>query len=219
MKFEIRSRQYEVDKFGVITQTDHRPFIYDPLYSSTYDKPEYKSQSELLQAMRLGFICGAHGEPIKTVMDVGYGNGAFINFIKQYIPHVYGHDVTGVPLDGAYQMPELVKADVYTFWDCLEHIPDTSFLEALHCETIAISLPYCHFHTEGKAWLETSYKHMKPDEHIRHFNEWSLAAFMTQYGWHAIAASSHEDIVRKSAHGLTNILSMAFKRQKSPMSR
>lgn len=208
----IHGRTYETDKFGVITQLDHRPYKYDADYSAIYDKPEYKSKSEILQAMRLGFVQGAHGSPVKTLMDVGYGNGAFIKFAQQYVPTVYGYDVTGVPLERAYKMPELVNADVYTFWDCLEHIPDCSFLKKLNCETICISLPYCHFHTEGLSWLERSYKHMKPDEHIRHFNEWSLAAFMGQYGWHSTTVSNHEDIVRKSAHGLQNILSMAFKR-------
>jgi hypothetical protein len=36
---------------------------------------------------------------------------------------------------------------------------------------------------------------------------------MTSLGWKEVAKSSHEDIVRKSAHGLQNILSMAFKRK------
>jgi hypothetical protein len=212
MKFQVKGRKYQVDQFGVITQTDHRPYVYDAEYSATYDKPEYLRQAEILQAMRLGFAQGAHGKPILTLLDVGYGNGAFINFAKKHVPHVYGFDITGVPLDGAYQMPELVKADVFTFWDVLEHFPDCSFLSTLPAETVCVSLPYCHFHTEGIQWLEKSYKHMKPDEHIRHFNEWSLPAFMKQYGWHPVSLSGHEDVVRKSAHGLQNILTMAFKR-------
>ena len=81
--------------------------------------------------MRLGFVQGVHGGPVKTLMDVGYGNGAFINFAKKHVPHVYGFDITGVPLDGAYQMPEFVRADVYCFWDVLEHFPETEFLRSL----------------------------------------------------------------------------------------
>lgn len=213
MQFQVKGRKYKVDRFGVITQTDHHPYVYDADYSAVYDKPEYVRQSELLQAMRLGFAQGAHGKPIRTLLDVGYGNGAFINFAKKSVPHVYGFDITGVPLDGAYQMPELVKADVFTFWDVLEHFPDCEFLRTLPTETVCVSLPYCHFHTEGVTWLEKSYKHMKPDEHIRHFNEWSLPAFIAQYGWHPVSLSAHEDVVRKSAHGLQNILTMAFKRK------
>ena len=43
-------------------------------------------------------------------MDVGYGNGAFIDYAKKHVPYVYGYDVTGVPLNGAYVMPEDLAA-------------------------------------------------------------------------------------------------------------
>lgn len=234
MKFTARGRKYEIDSNGVIVQTDHRPFTYDPNYAAIYDDPKYTENSNLLQAMRLGFAQGAHGKPIRSLFDVGYGNAAFINFAKKHVPFVYGYDITGVPLDGAYLMPELVKADVYTFWDVIEHYPDCSFIRDIQAETICVSLPYCHFHTEGLNWFENEYHHLKPDEHIRHFNPWSLRAFMKGYGWEAVAESDHEDLIRKSKiakgeysysfvgrgvvdnmdgkHHLRNILSMAFKK-------
>jgi hypothetical protein len=213
MKFTAKGREYEIDNLGVITQTDHRPFKYDPQYSAIYDKPEYVRGSEILQAMRLGFVQGAHGKVVNSLLDVGYGNGAFINFIKGTIPNIYGYDVTGVHLEGAYRMPELVKADAYTFWDCLEHIPDCSFLRHVNCETICISLPYCHYHELGQEWFTHAYHHLKPDEHIRHFTPWSLTAFMNQYGWTAVSESRHEDKIRIGRAALQNIIAMAFKRK------
>ncbi len=229
MNFTAKNRKYEISNIGVITQLDHRPFIYDSNYSAIYDTEQYKRGSDILQALRLGFVLGSHGKPIQSLMDVGYGNAAFINFIKKrqlecqtkcgniysedgLIPFVYGHDITGVPLDGAYLMPEFVKADVYTFWDVLEHFPDCEFLRTLPCETICTSLPYCHFFMKGVDWFENEYHHLKPDEHIRHFNPWSLTAFMNQYGWKVVAESDHENYIRKGQNGLQNILSMAFKR-------
>jgi hypothetical protein len=208
----IKGREYRIDQFGVITQTDHRPFKYTPLYSAIYDSPAYTAGNDRLMALRLGFVLGVHGRPVRSLLDAGYGNGAFINAIKEHVPYVYGHDVTGVPLDGAYLLPEFVKADVYTMWDVLEHFPDCGFLATLPAETLCISLPYCHYHTEGRGWMEENYIHLKPDEHIRHFNEWSLRAFMQSYGWRCVAISDHEDIVRKTKHGLKNILSAGFKR-------
>lgn len=213
MKFTSHGRHYEVDRFGVIVQTDHRPYVYDAQYSATYDTPEYRQQSDFLQALRYGFVCAAHGRSPKTLLDTGYGNGAFMKVVKNHIPYVYGHDVTGVPVDDCFVLPDMVKAEVCTFWDVLEHFPDLSFVKDLPYETICLSLPYCHFHTEGKEWFDTVYKHRKPDEHIRHFNEHSLGALMEHYGWKTVAVSGHEDMVRKSAHGLQNILSMAFKRK------
>jgi hypothetical protein len=213
MKFTANDRQYEIDDMGVINQTDHKPFKYNEDYAAIYDRPEYTRQSEILQAMRLGFACAAHGRVIQSLSDCGYGNGAFIKFAKQYIPYVYGFDVTGVPVEGCYIVPELVKSDVLCFHDTLEHIADLSFLKDLPHETIIISLPFCHLLTEGVAWFENKYKHFKPDEHLHHFSPLSLANLMNKYGWKEIARSTHEDVIRKSAHGLPNILSMAFKRK------
>jgi hypothetical protein len=211
MNFTAKGRKYTVDKFGVITQTDFHPFVYDDKYSAIYDSDKYKFGNDILQALRLGFVYGAHAGKITSLLDVGYGNGAFINFIKKSIPYVYGYDITGVPLTGAYVMPELVKADVYTMWDVVEHFPDCSFLKKIPCDTLLISTPFCHFHTEGLEWFE-NYHHLKPDEHIRHFTPWSLSAFMRQYGWYSCSESNHEDYIRQSKSDLQNIFSMAFKR-------
>lgn len=213
MIFTAKGRKYSVSNLGVIEQIDHHPFVYDKNYSAIYDEEKYKQESDKLQALRWGFVLGSHGTPVKSLLDMGYGNGAFLTFIAENAAHVHrmGYDVTGVPLDNSHIMPDLKNADVYTMWDVLEHIPDCSFLRDLRCTTICLSLPFCHFHTEGLDWFE-NWHHRKPDEHIRHFNVWSLTAFMASFGWKAIAESDHENIVRKAASPLQNILSMAFKR-------
>ena len=210
MKFTSHGRRYEIDQFGVVNQIDAKPYVYDDKYCATYDTEEYRRQSDLLQALRFGFIQAAHGKRIQSVLDCGYGNGAFMQFAKQHVPFVYGVDVTGINIENCYIMPEFVKADVYTFWDAFEHIPDLSFIRDVHCETVVISLPYCHMLTQGKDWFD-NYKHRKPDEHLHHFNEFSLGNLMLNYGWKRVAVSGHEDIVRVSGHGLQNILTMAFK--------
>lgn len=209
----IKDRLYEIDDFGVVTQMDHRPFKYDQDYAAIYDSKKYTISNDLLQALRFGFVIGAHGRMPGSLMDVGYGNGAFLKFASKKIPYTMGHDVTGVALNGSYKMPEMVKADVYTFWDVLEHFPSCNFLHDLQCDTICISLPFCHFHTQGLKWMET-WHHLKPDEHIRHFNPSSLKFFMASYGWRDVARSWHEDIVRVGKDN-PNILSMAFKRSQS----
>jgi hypothetical protein len=213
MKFSIGKNQYEVDQFGVIKHLNPVPFVYDESYVSIYDTPAYQQHAEYLQALRLGFVLGSHGKEPQALTDCGYGTGAFMKEAKKIIPHVWGVDLTGVQVEGCYIMPYITKTDILTLWDCLEHFHDLSFLLDVPAETICISLPYCHFHTEGLAWMETKYCHLKPSEHIRHFNEFSLSAMMASYGWTTIAVSAHEDIVRKSTHGLQNILSMAFKRK------
>lgn len=212
MKFTAKGRHYEIDKFGVVNQTDHRPYVYDAKYADTYNKPEYKNNAEQLQAMRTAFAICAHGRPINSILDCGYGAGDFIQYAKKIVPYVYGFDITKVPIDGCMIVHDLIKTDVLTMWDVLEHFPDLSFVKDLPHETIALSLPYCHIITQGVGWFENNYWHLKCDEHLHHFSEISLRNLMANYGWKMVATSNHEDIIRKSKHGLQNILSAAFKR-------
>lgn len=210
MKFESHGYTYSIDEYGVIHQENPQPYVYDQTYVSTYDTPEYQRNSDILQALRLGFVIGSLGYKPDSILDYGYGNGAFMKFIRPHIDKVYGYDVTCLPVDGCHIVKELRKVDVITFWDALEHVHDLSFVKDLDCKMIVISLPWCH--EKGGDWFDTKYKHRKPNEHVHHFDIISLIRFMESIGWRDISDSHHEDIVRKSTHGRENILTMAFKR-------
>ena len=219
-RFESLGVLYDKNEFGVIIQVDPKPFIYDAKYSATYDTFSYKKGADILNGLRYGFACAAHRGHIGSILDCGYGNGAFMKFAKQQTKEVFGYDVTGIPVDGCTIVGTFSTApvDVITFWDCLEHFHNIDFLGDIKAETICISLPYCHFNNihhdkglqEAVKWFDT-WKHRKPDEHIRHFNRGSLKRTMQHYGWNEVAYSHHEDIVRISPMPM-NILSMAFKR-------
>lgn len=202
---------YGIDNFSVIHQLDAKPYTYDAGYVATYDTPEYVRDNERLQQIRLDFIKAAHGSLPLSLLDVGYGNGAFLKAAKD-IPIRYGKDVTGLQIPGVSLTNEYIPADVVTFWDCLEHIPDLSFLKDLAAQTLVISLPWCHFDVRGQEWFDNEYKHRKPDEHLHHFNAFSLMYFMKSMGWKYIDANNNEDEIRKSVDVWPNILSMAFKR-------
>lgn len=217
MKFESHERKYEILNSGVIKQIDAIPFKYDAKYVSTYDTEQYQKNEEILMALRYGFVCGSHGCVPPSIMDVGYGNGSFMKFCgkQMTIDLIIGCDVTGVKVEGCEIIEDFRNeyANVICFWDVLEHFEDISFLNTLNCSTLCISLPWCHYSTQGKKWFDEKYKHRKPDEHIRHFNSSSLRITLSQYGWRHTSISNHEDIVRVSAHGKENILSMSFKRK------
>lgn len=218
-RFFSHGTEYFIDDFGVIVQAEPRPFEYNESYVACYDGPEYKRQSDTLQALRLGFVIGAYGCVPYRLVDYGCGNGAFLKVAKEVIPEVRGYDVAGVEIEGIkvfnnqFDLDNSGSTEVFTFWDSLEHIQDLTFLRQLHCNMIAVSLPYCHYHTQGQDWFDNEYKHRKPDEHLRHFSPHSLGQLMKYYGWHKVALSNHEDLVRKSTHRFANILSMAFKRK------
>lgn len=207
MTFKSHGYLYTVDNFG-IHQATIEPFVYDANYCATYDTDSYKRGSETLQALRLGFVIGSHGSVPKCIADIGYGNGAFLMRCKDFIPKLYGKDISGVTLQFVETVWHYPKCDVVTFWDCIEHIEDWSFLYDIPCETICISLPWCHF--DSIEWFD-NWKHRKPNEHLHHFDPVTLSAKMGLYGWKPVAQSNHEDLIRQGDKR-GNILSMAFKR-------
>jgi hypothetical protein len=221
-EFSLNGINYYEDHFGVIKQHNPQPFLYDEKYCSTYDTPEYKKGSDILQALRIGFCLGVINTHFgsdsnykMSITDVGYGNGAFLKFCQNHsfiFQEFYGHDVTGIDIPGVELIGDIrsIKSDIVTFWDCLEHFPEVDFLMSIDCKVLVVSLPYCHFRMKGIIWFDT-WKHRKPNEHIRHFDNISLRKFMRYYGWDYLAQSYHEDIIRKGADS-PNILTMAFKK-------
>jgi hypothetical protein len=200
--------QYEIDELGIIHQLNPQPFAYDANYVATYDTDAYRRDNDRLQAMRYAFAVACHGHTPGKIFDYGCGNLAFVNYARQSSWAV-GYDITGLP----GTVTELQAASVYTFWDALEHVPDLdAVLSAIDCETICISLPWCHYHRDGLQWFDT-WKHRKPNEHLHHFDADSLTQLLAKHGFtNRRALSFHEDIVRKGDGRLPNILSMGFRR-------
>lgn len=214
--FLVNGYIYHEDDFGAIHQLYPESFVYDHNYCSTYDTEEYRRNSDILQALRIGTIMGAYGEPPMSIIDFGYGNGAFMKYAKQSIPNVYGYDVTGIEVEGCTILEKLTGANVITFWDSLEHIQDLSFLENLECEMIAISLPWCHAeyleNVEEKIKCLENWKHLKPNEHLHHFSAAALVRTLMGFGWEVKTLTAIEDIVRKPVDNKENILTATFKR-------
>lgn len=223
---------YAKDYNGAIKQLYPRPYVYNAGYSATYDTPQYQRQSDVLNALRLGFVV-SNTSPIerKSIVDCGYGNGAFLKIAREFFSEAWGHDVSGVPVpDGCNFMPHLPTCgqdcdnhvNVITFWDCLEHFPDLSFVENLCADTLIVSLPCCHFNAvdelKGREaaikWFE-NWKHRKPDEHLFHFAPNSLRDTMASLGWtYASNFNFMEDVIRKNTiEDEPNILTMAFRRK------
>lgn len=209
MIIESRGLRYMVLPDG-IHQLDAEPFVYDEKYCSTYDTPAYREGEAKLQAARLGFAIGVHGGRISSILDFGPGNYAFLNAASKVIPQCTGYDVSGV--DHPFRTQSIsTPVDVVTFHDSLEHTAaPTEVIRSLNCETIIISLPNCPYKEKGAEWFWNNYYHLKPNEHLHHWDVFTLTIFMRSLGWRAVAVSNHEDTVR--TRGDWNILSMGFKK-------
>jgi len=160
--------------------------------------------------MRAGLVA-AHAKG--RLLDVGYGNGAFLRAAEQLGFDVYGSDLHGADV-GIRDVPLVgdEKWDAVTFFDSLEHFPD--FEPACHVlkrtQVAVLSVPL------KPSWWpkwQPKWKHYKPGEHLHYFTRRSLVTFMYQLGFTPHYLGNFEDGIRGSLeNGEQNILTAVFKR-------
>lgn len=200
---------YTKDHNGIIKQINYKQFVYDVDYSSRYDK--YTTNNDISH-LRLGYLIGSIGKIPNSILDVGYGNGAFLNTAKK-ITKCYGHDISNYPIPENVEFVRDIfnsHYEVICFFDVLEHYPDIYFLDKLNCDYLIISLPECHYFSDE--WFK-NWKHRRPDEHLWHFNKISLENFIKEQGYDLINFSNVEDIIRPGIRH-SNILSGVFKKRR-----
>jgi len=164
--------------------------------------------------LRLGFLLGQIKGKINSILDVGYGNGDFLEAASNTINSCYGNDVTNYPLPSKCTHIDDIYSqffDVVCFFDVLEHFEDIYQIKNLKCNYIYISLPWCHYHSDE--WFN-KWKHRRPDEHFWHFNDESLNKFMNEIGYKKISSCNIEDVIRKPIDKDANILTCIFKKTK-----
>lgn len=206
---------YEKLPNGVIKQTKifNEIMTYDTDYIDTYER--LGELGKQMAYLRLGYILGSLGHKPNTILDVGYGNGDFLRAVNGFGIESYGSDISGFPTPKGVEFVRWHEVffrhyNVITFFDCLEHFEDISFVEDLSCHYIVISLPCCHY--DSDEWFQ-NWKHRKPDEHLYHFNGESLTNFMSEMGYMPIRIGSPEDAIRKPVDNKTNILTGIFKKR------
>lgn len=197
---------------GIIKQKNiiNKKRTYDVDYiKNSYDV--YKELSVRMSYLRLGYLLGSVNE-INSIIDVGYGNGDFLNASKDVIQNCYGYEVND------YNIPEKClkvhnlydhEYDVVCFFDVLEHFDDIYEIKNLKTKYIYISVPECHYISDD--WF-LNWKHRRPDEHLWHFNLKSLCNFMKEIGYDYIQSSNLEDCIRKPKDNNSNILTAIFKK-------
>ena len=205
---------YTLTQDGVIKQINFKTYNYDIDYSDT--RYSYFNDRGNILNLRLGYILGSIGEIPNSLMDIGYGNGDFLESCQGFIQNLYGNDVPPVyPLKTGITFIENITeqyADVITFFDSLEHFSDIEFVKNLKCKYVVISLPWC-YNGGNNEWFE-NWKHRKPDEHLYHFNEKSLIKFMNRQVFSLINYCNIEDKIRIDKNLMPNILTACFKKIK-----
>src|SRR5689334_21473503 len=125
---------YAREDNGVIFQIEREEFVYDSSYvARAYGAAPQTAMSNL----RLGYLIGSIGHIPSSLLDVGYGSGAFLTVAQHIGPKVFGYDVPPqYPLEGV----ELVESifdreyEVVTFFDSLEHFEDIYCIKNLKAD-------------------------------------------------------------------------------------
>ncbi len=202
---------YEYDQNGVIKQLNKTPIEYNRTYiDARYNT--YGILNDLISHLRLGYISGSIGRLPFDILDVGYGNGAFLSTCGKIIADCKGYDISTYPVPNNCSIVKDIFTehhDVVTFFDSLEHYEEIYFLHKLKCNYVCISLPWCHYFSDE--WF-TAWKHRRPDEHLWHFNDKALIQFMNFQGFECINICNIEDTIRKHSFSYPNILTGLFKK-------
>lgn len=213
IKLQQMLNNYELTQDGVIRQKSFKPFNYDLDYSdSRYS--HFDDRGNILN-LRLGYIIGSLGRLPESLLDVGYGNGDFLESCRGSVPFLFGNDIQpAYPLPSDISFVEditSVEVDVITFFDSLEHFPDIEFVKDLQCSYAIISLPWCTNGSDDE-WF-SSWKHRKPDEHLYHFDHKSLTQFMDRQGYDLVNYCNLEDKIRQDVNLTPNILTACYKKR------
>jgi hypothetical protein len=210
---------YEMDAFGAIHQIDFTPIIYDKRYISYYE--DLSDRTIKLGYQRLGWVLGLIGRIPRSVLEIGYGTGTFVEAAQiTGVPDCAGYDIARYPLPDGVRFMDREEAlarewDLVAMFDVLEHIPDLSFLGQLDARHLALAVPYCRYRELGEAGLEwfRDWRMRLPDEHLHHFDPESLAALLAHHGYECMTLNTFEDGIRLRAGEMgPNILSGFFRK-------
>ena len=182
----------------------HPPIVtarYDAKYVGRYDSYPTEGISLLRLGLLEGYVRGGR------LLDVGYGNGAFVRVGEAAGFDAFGYDVHGHDF-GVAEVDihtDSSQWDVVTFFDSLEHFSDLDEVRGLLSRTrfVMISVPQRPVDfPANRAW-----RHYRPGEHLHYFSQASLQRFFRRP---LLAASNLEDVIRRPELGRPNILTCLF---------
>jgi SAM-dependent methyltransferase len=176
-----------------IFQTDLAVTVsYDANYAHQYDRLPVKEMSDLRWNFIQSCLNLTRGS---RVLDVGYGNGAFLKRACGAGMSIFGADVHtedfGIPV---VDLETKISFDLISFFDSLEHFPSFAPLLRLRSKNVIVSIPQTpDFILDApRRW-----RHYKPGEHLHYFSHRSLDTFMAQWGFQRKLAQGYpEDSIR-----------------------
>ena len=165
---------------------------YDAKYAHQYDSRPVAEMSDL----RWGFIDAALNlSKGSRVLDIGYGNGAFLKRARAAGMDIYGIDLHtedfGVPV---VDFETKLSFDLICFFDSMEHFPSFAPLSKLKSRNVIVSIPET---PDFILRAPRRWRHYKPGEHLHYFSHQSLDLLMSKWGFSDKVAKGYpEDNIR-----------------------
>lgn len=193
---------------GHLWQYERKPFDYGAQYIAAgyAGKP-----TNDMAWLRLGYLGGFVQSG--RVLDIGYGDGAFIRAARRAGFEAFGYDVAS----GASDVPTVESLsgawDIVTCFDSLEHFDNPSSVFMVRPSLFLVTIPNLPtgVSDEGlKAW-----RHYKPDEHLHYFTRYSIRRLFHRHGYALGESAPVEDLIRKAPEGQrgANTMTYIFERQ------
>lgn len=189
-----------------------RPVPYDEAYFFKYQQYAMTAQGAVINDLRVRFVEDWSSQRFvqgdAVVLDIGIGCGCFVELMRKRGWSCFGTDVNPVAIEWLTNrgllFPFGKRADVLTFWDVLEHIPDPEPIFKLHDpEFIFVAMPI--YETEDHVFRS---KHYRPGEHCWYFNREGLIRFMRRFGFECLAFDKKESVFGQRE----DIFSFAFRK-------
>lgn len=202
---------------GHIFQTDLNVTVaYDAEYAHQYDhRPVQKMSALRWQFIQrhLNLSAGSN------ILDVGYGNGAFLKHALSAGMNIFGIDVHtedfGIP---NVTFDTNFSFDLICFFDSLEHFTAFESIIKLRSRHVIVSIPNTpdFILTGPEAW-----RHFKPGEHLHYFSRRSLDLLLDGWGFpQKVADGFPEDELRGklivNRRQLDNIYTAIYTRREAP---
>lgn len=178
---------------------------YDEDYFAKYQGYAETEMGRAITAARVDLVL-RHAGANAGIVDVGIGCG---DFLAAWAGRAQGYDVNPAGVDwlrerGLFRDPRKAGADVLTFWDALEHLPDPRpFLDAAR-RWVFVSIPI----VPGDGPPSLGWKHLRRDEHCWYFTRRGLIGWMGQQGFRCLECTATETLV-----GREDVETFAFHRE------
>lgn len=193
------------------------PFIKQVTHSCFEYTTDYKarqSTNDLMSYLRLGWLSSHidYEEMHKlSLVDIGCGNGVFLECVRGKFKTVCGYDVCG----DSISRDQLYSDDwgIIILSDVLEHFDDINDLMKMSWKYAMISFPETP-HVESFEELE-QWRHFKPNEHLYYLDEKGMADWLRNtYPEVCVVGSGHyEDLIRtRWDDSIPNITTMLLRR-------